>query len=284
MKSVAPQFLRENFAPSDRLAIVLLDKRSGAVAQRIATAEKIASPQFQAWLHHMNTARMEVYVSMNALHESATGRTKADVAAVRHVFLDFDENGTDSVQALLKRDDVPKPNYLIRTSPDKWQVIWKVDGFTSEHAENLQRALARHTGADIAATDSARVLRLPGFNNHKYAKPYRVTHEKLSDEVYRPERFPQLPSDSWAVRTADKETLARPTTERARSQSERDWAFARRALARGESPDMVIAAIAAHRRHDKHDPRYYAELTVRKAVDSFAAAPAHASRAETPER
>ncbi len=58
--------------PQDRLAIVLIDKRSGAVAQRIATAEKIASKEFQTWLHHMNAARMEVYVSMNALRDQTS--------------------------------------------------------------------------------------------------------------------------------------------------------------------------------------------------------------------
>ena len=33
--------------------------------------------------------------------------------------------------------------------------------------------------------------------------------------------------------------------------------------------EMVIAAIAAHRRFDKPQPRYYAELTVEKAIRSL---------------
>jgi hypothetical protein len=53
------------------------------------------------------------------------------------------------------------------------------------------------------------------------------------------------------------------------SQSERDWAFAKRALARGEPQEIVIAAIANHRRYDKHNPQYYAELTVRKAKEAL---------------
>jgi len=77
---------------------------------------------------------------MNALHCNAQGRTKADVGVIRHVYLDVDGNGTAAVEALLKPEDVPKPNYLINSSPDKWQVIWKVDGFTKDQAEELQRA------------------------------------------------------------------------------------------------------------------------------------------------
>ncbi len=37
------------------------------------------------------------------------------------------------------------------------------------------------------------------------------------------------------------------------SQSERDWAYAKRALARGDSPDAVIAAISQYRTGQKSD-------------------------------
>src|SRR5512133_103672 len=156
-RDIASNYIRENFDPTDRLAIVLLNKRTGAVMQRVASAEKIAAPDFQAWLRHQNAQGHEVYVSMNALREGAKGRTKSDVAVIRHVYLDFDENGTQAVEALLKREDMPKPNYLLNSSPDKWQVVWKVQGFGKDEAEGLQRSLVRDTGADPAATDCARV-------------------------------------------------------------------------------------------------------------------------------
>ena len=38
-RNIASKYIHENFKPSDRLAIVLLDKRNDAVIQRIATAE-----------------------------------------------------------------------------------------------------------------------------------------------------------------------------------------------------------------------------------------------------
>ena len=53
------------------------------------------------------------------------------------------------------------------------------------------------------------------------------------------------------------------------SQSELDWAYARRALARGETSDAVISAIAEYRRGEKSDALYYATLTVRKAAESL---------------
>jgi hypothetical protein len=270
---IAPRYIRENFEPTDRLAVVLLNKRNGSVTQRLASAEKIAAADFQNWLRHQNARRSEVYISMNALNDGARGRTKADVAIIRHVYLDFDENGTAAVEALVNREDLPSPNYLINSSPNKWQVIWKVEGFGKEEAEALQQALARETGADPAATDSARVLRLPGFYNHKYSSPYFVGVESFAAERYRPEQFPKFPADERGLRSNTNGTRI-PSKHRATSgaisQSERDWAYAKRALARGEPEDAVIAAIASYRRYDKHNPHYYAELTVRKAAESIA--------------
>src|SRR3984885_1844091 len=189
------RYIRENFRPNDRIAVVLIQKETHRVVQRVATAERVASAEFQAWLRHENASRFEVYVSMNALKEGSRSRTKEDIAEIRHVYLDFDDNGTAAVQALLKRDDVPQPNYLVKSSPDKWQVVWKVAGFANEDAERLMRHLVRETGADPAATDSSRVLRIPGFANHKYGRPFVVSVEPRATETYRPEHFPRLPTE-----------------------------------------------------------------------------------------
>jgi hypothetical protein len=268
----ASQYIRENFAPSDRLAVVLLNKRTQDVIQRLASAERIAVEDFQAWLRLQNADGYEVYLSMNALSKAAKGRTKADVETVRHVYLDLDYDGTAGVEKLLKRRDLPTPNYLINTSPGKWQAVWKVQGFGKEQAEHLQQALVVELGADPAATDCARVLRLPGFYNHKYSEPFRVTVQEHAKETYGPERFPQFPTKGRTLRGAgdDRRPAAKRPSPARVSQSERDWAYAKRALLRGEPEDSVIAAIASYRRYDKHNPQYYAEHTVRKAVQALA--------------
>jgi hypothetical protein len=49
------------------------------------------------------------------------------------------------------------------------------------------------------------------------------------------------------------------------SQSEHDWAYAKRALARGDDPEEVIRRIADYRGSEKHDPESYARRTVTKA-------------------
>ena len=124
----ASQFILDNFELEDRLAVVLIDRRSGVVTQRIASANQIASQEFQVWLKSENRSGRDVFISMNALADDARTRTRGDAATIRHLYLDFDENGTRAVQHLQAREDIPKPNYLVNTSPDHWQVSWRCKG------------------------------------------------------------------------------------------------------------------------------------------------------------
>lgn len=162
-KDAATKFIRDNFEPQDRLAVVILNKHSGAVIQRLASAEQISSREFQAWLRFENSRKSDIYSTPNVLDDQARGRTKEDVQSIRLVYLDFDYQGTAAVERLQNDPNVPTPNYLVSTSPDKWQALWRVEGFNKLQAEELQRAMAREYGADLAATDCSRVLRLPGF-------------------------------------------------------------------------------------------------------------------------
>jgi hypothetical protein len=266
-RTTARDYTRANFREDDRLAVVLIQKSTGAVAQRIANVDQITSDKFQSWLRYMNSRRHEVYVSMNALNPDAHGRTKADVAAVRHVFLDFDKGGPEAIRALQAREDLPTPNHIIQSSPGRFQVVWRVERFEKEEAEALMRGLVRELGADPAATDAARVMRVPGLYNHKYGSPYFVSVENLTERVYAREQFPPVPE--WA--RADRlqfPALVPNRSGRASTdvtQSERDWAYALRALARGDEPATVVTAIAAYR-SDKPNPDYYAEYTVSKAA------------------
>jgi hypothetical protein len=216
----------------------------------------------------MNREKFEVYISMNTIKATSNGRRKSDIAEIRHVYLDLDKNGPAALKALREREDLPTPNHILESSPGKYQVVWRVEQFEADQAEALMRGMVRDLGADPAATDSTRVLRLPGLYNHKYAAPHFVTVENLTDEDYTPARFPDYGSDEFTARSEN--SPGAPSAERrpgygGQSQSERDWAYAKRALERGEQPEAVIRAIAAYRT-DKPNPQYYAAHTVEKAA------------------
>lgn len=269
---IPARYLRENFQTGDRIAVVLIQKQTHKVIQRIAGVDKIAGREFQAWLRHANANKFEVYVGMNTLKPDAHSRTKEDIAEIRHIYLDFDHNGTAAVQALVQLDDLPEPNYVVNSSPGKWQVVWKVEGFQQDEAERLMRKLVRELGADPAATDVSRVLRLPGFANHKYGKPFVVRVESRSATTYTPVHFPRTQDNSKGARSIATSTPSRGTAQGI-SQSERDWAYAKRALARGDAPRQVITAISGFRHGEKSDSIDYAERTVRKAQQSLASDP-----------
>jgi DNA primase RepB-like protein len=135
-----------------------------------------------------------------------------------------------------------------------------------EEAESLNQAMVREFDGDPAATDSTRVLRLPGFANKKYEPDFYVQARGESTQTYHLRDF-KLQFDSQDAPRHQHEEVARKQSAPSStlSQSEHDWAYAKRALSRGDDPEEVIRRIADYRANDKHDPAYYARHTVEKA-------------------
>jgi hypothetical protein len=263
----ASEYILDNFKPTDRVAILVLNRQLGETTQRITTAQKASSPEFQAWLRYKNTNGADIYIGMNALQHHASTRTKEDIEKISHVYLDLDHGGTASLEAIENSDLVPRPNYVLKTSPEKFQVVWKVKGMTIEEAEALNQAMVREFGADPAATDSTRVLRLPGFANKKYEKDFYVQACTESPRIHHLRDFKLQIDSQDAPRHHHKDVARKPVTQSSTlSQSEHDWAYAKRALARGDDHEEVIRRIADYRASDKHDPAYYARHTVEKAL------------------
>ena len=262
----ASEYILDNFKPTDRVAILVLNRQLGETTQRITTVQKASSPEFQAWLRYKNANGADIYIGMNALQHHASTRTKEDIETISHVYLDIDHGGTASLEALENSDLVPRPNYVLNTSPEKYQVVWKVEGMTIEEAEALNHAMVREFDGDPAATDSTRVLRLPGFANKKYEADFYVQARTESMQTYHLRDF-KLQFDTQDAPRHHHEEVGRKQTAStsALSQSEHDWAYAKRALARGDAPELVIQRIADYRSEDKPDPKYYADHTVAKA-------------------
>jgi hypothetical protein len=262
----ASEYIRELFEPADNAAILVRNRLTDKTVQRITKAETIASPEFQAWLAARSAAGSDVYVGMNPIKEGAYSRTKESIKDIRHVYLDLDKKGNEALESIRNSTEVPPPNFVLDTSPGKHQVVWKVSGLNQDEAESLLHSLANQFGGDLAATDSTRVLRLPGFANHKLTQEFIVQTRQESDAIYTLRDFTihEDPHEMPHHLTDDQE---RPRTMPSdhQSQSEHDWAYAKRALARGDDPEVVIRCIADYRAHDKTDPNYYARHTVTKA-------------------
>jgi hypothetical protein len=262
----ASAYVRELFEPGDNAAILVRNRSTGHTVQTISKAETIASIPFQNWLAGQSASGYDVFMGMNTIKDGAFSRTKQNIQDIRHVYLDLDRKGDQALEAIRNSIEVPAPNFVLDTSPGKHQVVWKVSGFSLEEAESLLHNLANKFGGDLAATDSTRVLRLPGFANRKLPEEFIVQARQESDAVYSLRDFtidedsPETPRHFGEYRQRE-----RTVPGDHKSQSERDWAYAKRALARGDDPEVVIQRIADYRSEDKDDPNYYARHTVMKA-------------------
>lgn len=257
--TLASEFLNRCFDPQETIAILMRRKEPARIVQRIVRREQATAHSYLRWLAHENASGMNIYVAANPLRSGSRKRTKECIGEVRHLYLDIDHDADARLAALRASDIVAEPNAIISTSPGKYQVIWRVAGFTFAMQEEALKQLALHFGGDPACTDCNRVIRVPGFHNNKYAPAPVVPVEYLSDCTAQPEDFrlaDRLPYAGLPIcGNAPQETRGKNT------HSEQDWAWALSELMNGRDAAKLTRALA-ERRADKPNPLYYAQRTV----------------------
>lgn len=115
-------------------------------------------------LTRLNYAGAGVFISVNEFHGP---RKKANLKRVRGIHADFDDIDTNKLRAAFAAS---KPSIVVESSPEKAHVYWLLHDselMDIETAENINRHLVQAYGADPAATDASRLLRLPGFRHMK---------------------------------------------------------------------------------------------------------------------
>jgi hypothetical protein len=257
--TIAHEFLTRCFAPGETVAVLLRKENPASTTQRIVRLEQALSPRYLAWLRYENHHGANVYVAANPLRAGSRKRTKECIAQVRHLYLDIDLDGEERIAALRASDAVPVPTAILSTSPDKYQVLWRVEGFDFGQQENALKLLAIAFGGDSACTDRNRVLRLPGFNNRKYDPAHPVMAEYPSDSIYRPGDF-RL-DDAQLDSVLPHRGLARAHVTGKNTPSEQDWSWVVQQLSLGEDVAKLTLMLAS-RRSDKPNPLYYAQRTI----------------------
>jgi hypothetical protein len=256
---VAQDFLTRCFAPGESIAFLLRRANPANVTQRVVLLERAIAPSYLSWLAHENSTGSNIYVAANPLHSGSRNRTKQSIAAVRHLYLDIDKDGEDRLAALRASDAVPVPTAMLSTSPNKYQVLWRVEGFQVEAQESALKLLAVAFGGDTACTDCNGVLRVPGFLNLKYDPAHLVTVEYPDSRTWKPGDF-KLDLPATEARVFDR-LIPRGVHPRKQSNSELDWAWVLHELASGKESSKLTQELAS-RRFDKQTPLYYARRTV----------------------
>ncbi|HEV8397834.1 MAG TPA: DNA-primase RepB domain-containing protein [Vicinamibacterales bacterium] len=193
VRNEAAQFLRTCFRDDDWTALLLKNADAGKALQRTASLAWACKDSVLDWLRTQNAARCDVYVGVSAVAVGARSRARRHVTTIRHVFLDVDRGSRTVLRRLELRSDLPQPNYIVHTSPDRVHLLWRVRRFEAGTAERLQKRLAADLNGDLAATSITQMTRLPGFWNHKYSDPYRVWVDYRDvSRVLTPEDFPYV--------------------------------------------------------------------------------------------
>ena len=116
------------------------------------------------WLQALDRVGWDVFYGVNPrLGERSTENAIAEVVAF-HV--DFDQQGEPNL------DSVPAPSAIVDSGHGR-HLYWIVEPVISVSDENrellkaINRGLAQVIGGDQACCDLGRILRLPGFSNHK---------------------------------------------------------------------------------------------------------------------
>ncbi len=257
--NIAANFLTRCFAPGETIALFLRRENPAGILQRIVPLERALAPRYLGWLAHENSIGANIYVAANPLRSGSRKRTKECITAVRHLYLDLDTEGEACLSSLRASDAVPPPNAIVSTSLRKYQVLWRVEGFTFEQQESALKLLAITFGGDPACTDCNRVLRLPGLLNCKYDPAYPVTVEYPVGSTWNSDDF------RLDILAADAFLSSRSFTPRKHpdkhTNSERDWAWVLHELARGKDAIKLTRKLAS-RRPDKPNPLYYAQRTI----------------------
>jgi hypothetical protein len=256
---LAHDFLTRCFAPGEFIALLLRREKPVEITQRIVLLEHAVAHRYLGWLAYRNAAGANIYVAANPLRSGIRKRTKESVASVRHLYLDIDSDGEVKLAALQNSDRVPKPTAIISTSPNKYQVLWRVEGFDFENQERTLKSLAFTFGGDPACTDCNRVLRVPGFFNQKYDPANVVTVQYSDCSTSNSDDF-QL--DIPAANPMISNSHIRPREYAGKqTHSELDWAWVLQELNGGKDPLRLTQELAS-RRSDKPSPLYYAQRTV----------------------
>lgn len=184
-------FLKEMFGPDEKIGIMAYEakgqthKSTVKPAQMVKTCDEALSQEFTKRLQYLNARGLNIVVGINPLVDSATTRNKDSVKEIRHLIADIDTRkddvtgkvvtGKERLDAMLADAACPKPYFILNTSPENYQAVWRVTGFTREQAESTQRNLGAYYGGDRnISTDISRGVRLPGLHNKSTMRHFQL--------------------------------------------------------------------------------------------------------------
>ena len=263
--------------PDDgELALVIINRQTQKVTERYTTPTQI--PKYIPYLRHCNATGCDIYFTPSRLKPQSRKRTKSDfLDSQQIVFLEFDS--PNQFNTLINNRVIPYPSAVVGSSEGRNHVYWKLaEPIPKLKQEELMANLARSVGADIAATDVSRVLRLPTFCNKKpERKNYQcqLVYPDKPDDPKLQTTFDELASICENYEETDipsqHATACAPVLIKGSStldRSAQDWALVNEKLFEERMNPEDVQVWLMERRGDKPNPHYYSTRTIKKALIS----------------
>lgn len=191
-----------NEPPGGRLELRYRLRSGQGMGQRFHDAHRPTVIEAARHLREVAAVAAEIGRRTNVYVGAAPRRRDhGGAAAIERVWtLWADCDGADPVDALWSFR--PLPSLIVRTgSGPNVHAWWPLRSpLTPEHARVANQRLAHRLGADMRATDPARILRLPGTLNFKHEPPADVVCVRLEAAVFAPvDVVGQLPDPPAAM-------------------------------------------------------------------------------------
>lgn len=144
----------------------LVKPKSDGLSGRYANLTLMQVAEKLPELQILNDKGAGIYVAVNRFN----GHRKVEnLSLVRGIHADMDDVKKEELAVLEK---ILQPSIVVQSSSEtRCQLYWLLDAgdtLTGAETKAINQFLAQHHGADKAAVDVARLLRLPGFKHMKY--------------------------------------------------------------------------------------------------------------------
>lgn len=257
------------FNPNDSIAIIIINQ--GKTEQRFIRAGDYF--KYRGWLRYKNSQGFNIYCSVATLLAGSKNRKKesySDEQSALWVEIDFKTTKWSEFHV-----DLLFPSLIVASSIDKTHLYWLLSSDISKNSvEHINKGLNKYFSDKYNRSvdtvhDISRVLRIPGFKNHKngyYCRLLQCNLKKYSSNDFH-HIVKLLPETAQPVSpSVIKNNSVTPAG--AKSKSEEDMCEVIYKLARlNWSRDQVINYLISKRQGEKSNINYYAELTVDKAIN-----------------
>jgi putative DNA primase/helicase len=144
----------------------LAKPKSDGLSGRYANLTLIQVADKLPELQTLNDKGAGIFVAVNRFNGN---RKVENLSRARGIHADMDDVTEDQLAVLAK---ILQPSIVVHSScATRCQLYWLLNAgetLTSAETKAINQSLAKHHGADKAAVDVARLLRLPGFKHMKY--------------------------------------------------------------------------------------------------------------------